>query len=284
MPLISKTIQTSHADISVLETNGRGLPLVFLHGSGFSKSVFATQFDSPLADHFRLIAIDLPGHGMSGDAHNPKESYTLSGFADAVAQVLVQRQVEQAVVFGWSLGGQIAIELLNHTDRIAGLALSGAVPNGKGVLAMFKGAKVSRAALLATRARMTEKGAEKFVDFVFSHASGKAFKKDQLRADPRFRPILARSFLQHDQRASIEGTDIPIAMINGSDDPIVRHAYLAGLRYRDLWGEMVHMLPDAGHAAFWDRPEMFNEMLGRFLNEVAARDVVEAPRRVIGSA
>lgn len=284
MPLLSKTVKTSHCDISVLETNGRGMPLVFLHGAGFSKSVFAAQFDSPLAEQFRLIAIDLPGHGMSGNAHNPEETYTLSGFADAVSQVLVQRKVNRAVVFGWSLGGQVAIELLEEDDLVAGLVLSGAVPTSKGVLPLLKGMKLSRASFATAKANFSKTDAERILDLAFGDVDRAKFMKSLVRADNRFRPINALSFLKRDQRAAIEGTDAPVAIINGSDDPFVRHAYLAGLRYRNLWQDMVHLIPDAGHAPFWDKPQVFNEMLERFQNEVAAAEAVEAENAVIRSA
>lgn len=284
MPLISKTVKTSYADISVLETTGRGLPLVFLHGSGFSKSVFAAQFDSPLADHFRLISIDLPGHGMSGNAHDPSRGYTLSGFTDAVSEVLVQRKVNRAVVFGWSLGAHVALELLHEKQLVAGLVLSGAVPVSKGVIGMLKGMKLSRSAMLAGKARFSQADAEKFLGFVFGRAEGKQFLKSLVRADKRFRPIFARSFTKYDQRALIETTDVPVAMINGIDDPVVKQGYLAGLRYRNLWEEMSHIIPDAGHAAFWDQPAAFNALLGRFHNEVAAAETVGTESDVVLSA
>ena len=98
-------IRTEQADISVADTGGEGLPLLMLHGSGASKDVFAHQIQSSLAERFRLVAMDLPGHGDSTDARDPAKGYSITGFADTVAEVLNSLGIQRAAIYGWSLGG-----------------------------------------------------------------------------------------------------------------------------------------------------------------------------------
>jgi len=71
MSIADQMIALPGADIFVRQSAGRGLPVLMLHGSGASHLAFRRQFESPLADKFRLIAMDLPGHGLSGDAGDP---------------------------------------------------------------------------------------------------------------------------------------------------------------------------------------------------------------------
>jgi len=49
MTIYHSTVQTRSASIRLSESDGRGEPLLLLHGSGASRKVFSKQFDSPLA-------------------------------------------------------------------------------------------------------------------------------------------------------------------------------------------------------------------------------------------
>lgn len=92
------------------------------------------------------------------------------------------------------------------------------------------------------------------------------------RADGRCREHLFASSLAGggvDQRLAVEATPIPIAVINGEDDPLVRLDYVESVGYRTLWDGRCHRLPGAGHAAFWHAAYGFNALLGRFLADVA---------------
>lgn len=114
-PAIPQTIpQALH-----VETRGRGLPLLCLHGhpgSGRSMRVFTRHW----ADRFWTIAPDLRGYGRSRSGGDfAMEAH----IADLVA-LLDRLQIDQALVLGWSLGGILALELaLRHPDRVQGLIL-----------------------------------------------------------------------------------------------------------------------------------------------------------------
>ena len=81
-----------------------------------------------------------------------------------------------------------------------------------------------------------------------------------------------------DQKRVVELSDIPIAMVNGTDEPIAKLGYIAGVRYRDLFEGHTHIVADAGHAPFLTAPHAFNALLHRFVTHVALRER-EAPRR-----
>lgn len=93
-----------------IERRGTGNPLVLLHGWGMNLRVFDGLIDK-LAAHHAVIAIDLPGHGKSPWSVQLGAQY-LSALAAAIPR--------GANLLGWSLGGQLALQLAGD----ASLALS----------------------------------------------------------------------------------------------------------------------------------------------------------------
>ncbi len=89
-----------------VETRGRGPDLVLLHGWGLNLRVW-DGLTRELAKSFRVIAVDLPGHGRS--AWNPK-ARTPAEQAWQVHASLASRS-DRYSLLGWSMGGQIAIDL-----------------------------------------------------------------------------------------------------------------------------------------------------------------------------
>lgn len=100
---------------------GNGLPLVFLHAFPFNRTMWEPQLDG-LSDRFRVITVDLRGHGES-DA--PLWRYTLELFADDVNGLLNHLSIRQAVLVGLSMGGYLSFDFYRkYPDRIKGLVLA----------------------------------------------------------------------------------------------------------------------------------------------------------------
>jgi len=111
-----------------------GPPIVFIHGWSQSHLSWARQYDSALADEFRLVAYDLRGHGMSEAPPGP-EHYTDAGlWADDLAAVIEQLRLDRPVLVGWSYGGFVICDYLraHGQDRIAAIDfVAGAVTLGE---------------------------------------------------------------------------------------------------------------------------------------------------------
>ena len=126
----TRALSTSHGLIWI-EQSGRGqAPVLLIHGNSSCLEVFRYQLDSPLARRNRLIAFDLPGHGRSSNGIDPARTYTLPGFADVCREILSLLAIEEAVVFGWSLGGHVALEMMQEFSGAKGLVLVGTPPVG----------------------------------------------------------------------------------------------------------------------------------------------------------
>ncbi|NWF74863.1 MAG: alpha/beta fold hydrolase [Nitrospirae bacterium] len=100
---------------------GTGLPLVFLHAFPLNRTMWAQQ-EKALALEFRIITIDLRGHGES-DA--PLWRYTLDQSADDVRALLDHLAIQQALFVGLSMGGYILFAFYRkYAARVKGMILA----------------------------------------------------------------------------------------------------------------------------------------------------------------
>jgi pimeloyl-ACP methyl ester carboxylesterase len=95
---------------------GEGPPLVLLHGGLTTIELSFGVVLPVLAEHHQVIAVELQGHGRTADTDRPM---TFGYLAADVVGVLDHLGIEQVDVFGFSLGGLTAYEMLvQHPDRI----------------------------------------------------------------------------------------------------------------------------------------------------------------------
>jgi pimeloyl-ACP methyl ester carboxylesterase len=281
MPVWDSTIGTRAGGIRLSDTGGPRPPLLLVHGSGASRKVFAKQFDSPLADLHRIVALDLPGHGESENAADPA-AYTIPALAAAVGEVLDDLRIAHPVVLGWSLGGHVAIELLAQRPTLTGLMISGTPPVSPGPINLLRGFQTNLDILLATKEHFSERDALRFYEMCFHGAGDPAFLQSIRRTDGRVRVAVSRGLMQGegaDQRRTVEQSSVPIAIVNGEHESVTRLSYLNQLDYRSLWRGACHIIPNAGHAPFWDQPDTFNRLLSQFAADATDGVAGRAPRR-----
>lgn len=98
-----------------------GPALVLIHGSNASLHTWEPWVDR-LEDQYRIVTLDLPGHGLTG--RHPGGVYDYGIFVDVVDQVMARLGVERAVIGGNSMGGGVSWHYaLAHPDKVSGLIL-----------------------------------------------------------------------------------------------------------------------------------------------------------------
>jgi len=121
-----------------VDSYGSGAPLLLIHGWGMHGGMWGGVAEQ-LAEHFRVLSVDLPGHGYSAVSsewrvvsgkqipHLPLTTYH-SPLDNIVDQLSAQFD-EPLAVCGWSLGGQVALRwAMRHPQQISCLALVASTP------------------------------------------------------------------------------------------------------------------------------------------------------------
>ncbi len=265
-------VETAHGTLAYMESGGDGPAVLFIHGNSACKEMFGKQFDAPMAKRYRFIGFDLPGHGESSDAPDPLATYSIHGFADAAMALLEQLKIERAIVMGWSLGGHVALEMLERWPGTAAAWITGTPPAGGGD--MLDGFQQTEEMGLTFKADFTEEEARTQVrGGLGAHAKMEPWMlAASLRADGRFRPLMLQSAMEGrdaDGRKIAETAPQPLAVVTGGAEPYVNNAFLDKVSYRNLWDGKVHVLEGLGHSPFWEAPEVFNPLFERFLDEVS---------------
>lgn len=119
----SDVLKTNYSHSKIIKmTNGQSLAyiekgsgdqtLLMIHGLGSNSLAWKKMMENLQAD-FRCIAIDLPNYGLSQVADHP---FSMSAFAITVKQFIAEMQLQNVVLIGHSMGGQIAMTTVLETD------------------------------------------------------------------------------------------------------------------------------------------------------------------------
>jgi pimeloyl-ACP methyl ester carboxylesterase len=252
-------------------TSLRTPAVVFIHGNSLSGLSFQKQFESPLAERYRLIAIDLPGHGLSGRAAEPEKTYTLPGYANILVSFAKELGLNAAIFVGFSLGGNVLLEAADKLDA-SGLLIFGTAPVSS--LADFQRACFPNPALsIIFNRELTDDEISAWISALFRPGASdipEFMIADMKRSDGTAREALLASVVNGKLKNGVEvvaNLKIPIAILHGEKEQITNPAYLRGLNIPTLWRGDIQVIPDAGHMPQWEQPERFNRLLEEFIKE-----------------
>ncbi|MVA58473.1 alpha/beta fold hydrolase [Agrobacterium vitis] len=265
-------IDTSHGRIAVSDVAGDGTPLLMLHCNSGCKEMFLFQ-QQALAGTRRLVSLDLPGHGASSDALDPSRTYCFGGYAEAIAEVLAKLGIDKVAILGHSLGGHIALDLVAKLDDVSGVMIFGTPPIPPGPEGAQLGFLPNPEMAYTGNSTLTDEQ----IEGVVTMALGPSAERDVFytsavrRTDGRARQYMVDAVIagtQIDQRELVATSNVPLAIVNGADDPVINLDYIDSLKYRNLWTHRPLRLADAGHGPHWQQHPIFNEMLRSFLNSL----------------
>ena len=104
------------------QAHGRGRPLILLHAGTLSGDMWQPYLDD-LADRYRVVVPDMPGHGRSG---SPEGTFSYRKFADAVVAFIEALDLDKPLIVGFSDGGQVALEIgIRHPALPQAIVLGG---------------------------------------------------------------------------------------------------------------------------------------------------------------
>ncbi len=242
---------------------GSGSPcLVFLHGGMADRTFWAPQLAS-LADRYRMVAIDLAGHGESG---RERTNSTIPAFAEDVRAVIESLDPRNIVLVGNSLGGPVALE--------AARLLAGRVIGVVGVDTLHNLAVRIDAAHARGRAdafRSDFDGSCRAMGDALFHPGADAELRDWAVArmsatSPEVVVRMMEGLNGYDFEESARSAGVPIRAINGDLWPTELD------RNRTVAPDFsVSIMPAAGHYPMLERPDEFNRLLLAVVDELQSR-------------
>lgn len=270
----AQTLQIGSHSIAVYQSPGTGPAALLVHGNSSSGRSFQHQLEGALGERFRLVAMDLPGHGQSAPAADPQTTYTLPGYASVVVGVAEQLGLTEAVFVGWSLGGHILLEASDQLPNAAGWMIFGTPPVGFPP-AMTEAFLPNPVMEVAFKPDLTEEEITAYAAAFFKPGASvpDIFLEDIRRTDGQARLILGSSIAPGGYKDEIEivaNLAAPLAILHGEHEQLVNERYISALNIPTLWRGAVQIIPDAGHAPHWEQPDRFNALLEAFLLETAA--------------
>jgi len=268
MPLIECSGLTLH-----VEEGGDGAPLVLLHGFTGSGRSWWPVIDE-LSDRYRIISVDLIGHGHSGDPASASR-YAFHRALDNLRQVALSLNIGNATWLGYSLGGRVALGLaVAYPDLVSALVLESATP---GIADVTERAR-RRSDDDELAARIERDGVAAFVarwERLPMWESQEALPADVLACERGIRLAnsargLANSLRGMGQGAqpslwdSLPDLQCPTLLIAGERD--AKFARIAGEMHDALPDARVAIAPGAGHNVHLEAPAWFGERVTRFID------------------
>jgi pimeloyl-ACP methyl ester carboxylesterase len=238
------------------EVHGAGDPLLVLPGAYMTVELLGDLVPI-LAKTRKVIAVEFQGHGHTGDVDR---SFSYEAFADDTATLLEHIGVGRADVYGYSLGGGVALQLgLRHPSRVRKLVIASASYSSEGLYPEVLG------------------GIENITPEMFD---GTPWRDAYQRTapDPAAFPTLVEKLRQLDMTPfewPIDDLAAPVLILIGdSDGTRLEHAvdmfrHVGGGFFGDLAPELspsqLAILPGTTHVGMLERTEWITEMVTKFL-------------------
>ena len=243
------------------EIHGTGEPVVLLHGAFMAISGDWNDWINELAKTRKVIAVEMQGHGRTGDI---KRDMTYENLSDDVAALLDYLKIERADIVGYSLGGGVAIECaIRHPEKVrkvvsisAPIRRDGWVKEGNDFWLTFTW-EMFKDTPMAVEYKKLSPTPDKFPDFV-NHIKAMALKPYDFGSD------------------KFAATKAPMFFIHGDADG-VRIDQIAEM-YRLKGGGNIHgdmqprsasrlaILPNTTHVMLMNRMQTIVTMINDFLD------------------
>lgn len=253
------------------EDVGEGRPVVLVHGWSASHEFFEPQITA-LSDSYRVIGVDLRGHGKSA---KPAGDYGYDTYSKDLEYLMSELDVEDAALIGWSMGGGVVTRYAGaFGDHISQLGLVGPAapkflqdeeyPHGlpeDQVRPLLEEEKNNRPDYRHT---VYETAVHQEVD----DATHQWFWELSMQT-PRWTGIPSfEALLEEDMTDDARQIDIPTRIFQGDQDAFCPESGAHHLA--ELIGEStadVTVYEDVGHTPMWEVEEQFNDDLKAFLDE-----------------
>ncbi|MDP1725320.1 MAG: alpha/beta hydrolase [Bacteroidota bacterium] len=238
--------------------------IVFIHGNSLSAKTFSEQFNG--IKNIPLLALDLPGHGLSEKALSADKTYSILGYIEVLKHVISELQLTDFILVGHSLGGHIVLEASEELDGLKGLVLFGSPPLGMPP-EMDKAFLPNPAIPFLFKEQLSENEINLLCEALTDIEHKEKIKNEIQIADGDTRSFLAASFAKGQFKNEIElikNLSVPVAIIYGENDSLISKQYLSELTIPTLWKKEIHLIKNARHSPQMEQANEFNKLISDF--------------------
>lgn len=255
--------------IHLVETgNPNGRPILLMHGFSQCSLAWSQQLESDLANDFRLVAMDLRGHGLSD---KPRDGYADSKtWADDVNATIQTLGLEHPILSGWSYGPLLIFDYIRHYGEaaIGGIQMVGGIsklvsdPAGPVTTPAFLGLVPG---FFATDVETSVQSLEALLRLCLREEPSDAERYRMLGYCMSVPPYVRQALLTRplDNDDLLPKIRKPVLITHGTDDRIIKP--VAADRHKaQMPHAQMHMMANTGHAPFLDDAAGFNVRLRDF--------------------
>ena len=244
-----------------IDDGGTGdFPLVFTHSFGGDISHWANQL-SHLRETHRAVAIDFRGHGKS-DAFL-KSNFTAEAMANDIVAVVDGLDLDKFVLVGHSMGGSAAIAYTDlHTSRVVGLVLAG-TPGKTPV-------EISKPVIASLQSDKYQQVMDDYMETLVINARTEVaikVKEGVNKLSKEMSIKIIQSAIEFDPIKKLQrypGPKLIIQTSNEQKQPNSLHKQVPDVPTKTIEG--------TSHWPQLDKPELFNQILDDFLNQIRHRN------------
>lgn len=262
------TLPLNDFNLSYDDVGEGSLPIIFLHGFPFDKSMWKGQLDF-LKDFHRSIAYDIRGFGKSTDEES---DLSMELFTDDLIQFMEELQIEKAIICGLSMGGYIALNAMNKfPKRFAALILC----DTQCIADTAEGKEKRYKTIDEIEIEGVTNFNDKFIKKVFHKDSFRNKKElvEQLNnvVFANSEHIIKQGLVAIAERSETCSTlneiKVPTLILCGREDKVTP---LNESEFMDeaIKESVLHVIDKAGHVSNLEQPDEFNKHLLRFLTVV----------------
>ncbi|MDF2067203.1 alpha/beta hydrolase [Bacillus sp. Cr_A10] len=247
-----KTVQIKSSSVAYID-EGQGEVLFLIHGFCGS-SAYWSRVVPLLANQYRVIAIDLPGHGESEVQDNVNQ---IDDYADFIHQFLDSLELDKVTMLGHSLGGYITLAFAEkYSERLNGFSLIHSTG--------FPDSEEAKKGRDTSALKIDDEGIEVFVDGLipklFAPNNVKSHQnlvEEAIKIGYSTSPIGAKNALmamrdRKDRREIINITKLPVVLVAGAEDQLIpsEKTFTAyGVNIKQV------VLKDVGHMSMYEAPK-----------------------------
>lgn len=226
--------------------------------------------NSPLLQNFRLIFVDLPGHGES--TKGPE--YSIKIFAQILAEFIKTLELDKFIIAGHSLGGHVAINLLNTDVTPRGLFLFGTPPlkNPFDVAAFLPNLKVSAIGKITAD---YEEISILMDEMNYVGADKELAIEDFLNTDGQFRVDVLGDIASGKNTNEVElikSFNAPVMFLLATKDSMINNSYIREECFLDL-GHIQMREIECGHSPQVEMDVDFNQILAEFSQRIFSENL-----------